>query len=256
MTKCYIIDDELHAIETLKGYIEKIPELELIGTAQNPLIGFNEVLTKNADITFLDVDMPELSGLEVADLISKNTAIIFTTAFSNYAVEVFEKNVADFLLKPISFEKFIKAINRVKTKLQSMQVVKPITDVKEENDYIFINPGIKGKMTKIYLKDITYIEGLQNYILIYTDDNKYLTYLTMKEIEAGIGNKYFKRIHKSYIVNLEKITSVERGKVIIKPKIELNIGLMYKEAFFEQIRSKTINSGRVLGSGFSPGDEG
>jgi two-component system LytT family response regulator len=255
MTTCYIIDDESHAIEILKGYLEKIPDLELVGTAQNPLIGFSEVLSKNVDITFLDVDMPELSGLEVADMINKNTAIIFTTAFSNYAMEVFEKNVSDFLLKPVSFEKFIKAVNRVKSKLQTVQVIPPAPAVKEDNDYIYINPGIKGKMTKIYLKDITYIEGLQNYILIYTDDNKYLTYLTMKEIEAGIGNRYFKRIHKSYIINLEKIVSIERGKVIIKPKIELNIGLMYKEAFFDQIKLKTINSGRVLGSSFLPGDE-
>ncbi len=251
MTTCYIIDDELHAIEILKGYIERTPELQLIGTAQNPLIGFNEVLAGNIDITFLDVDMPELSGLEVADLINKHTAIVFTTAFASYAVEVFEKNVSDFLLKPISFEKFIKAVNRVKNKLQAKEAPKA-----EAPDHIYINPGIKGKMTRINLKDITYIEGLQNYILIYTEDNKYLTYLTMKEIEAGIGDKYFKRIHKSYIVNLDKIASIERGKVIIKPKIELNIGLMYKDAFFEQIRLKTISSARTLYNNSPlPGDE-
>jgi two-component system LytT family response regulator len=252
MTTCYIIDDELHAIEILKSYIEKSPDLQLIGTAQNPLIGFNEVLAGNIDITFLDVDMPELSGLEVADLINKHTAIVFTTAFANYALEVFEKNVSDFLLKPISFEKFIKAVNRVKAKLQPKEPTPA-----PESDHIYINPGIKGKMTRINLKDITYIEGLQNYILIYTEDNKYLTYLTMKEIEAGIGTKYFKRIHKSYIVNLDKISSIERGKVIIKPKIELNIGLMYKDAFFEQIRLKTISSGRTLSNNSPlPGDEG
>jgi len=240
MTTCYIIDDERHAIDTLVKYIEKLPDLKLLGTSQNPLVGFNEVLANKVDITFLDVDMPELSGMQVADLINKHTAIIFTTAFANYAVEVFEKNVADFLLKPIPFDKFVKAVNRVKLKLQNSQPILP-----PAQEYIYINPGIKGKMTKVNLKDITYIEGLQNYILIYTDDNKYLTYLTMKEIEAGINNPSFRRVHKSYIVNIDKIVSIERGMVILKPKIEINIGLTYKESFLEEVKLRTVNSGRL-----------
>lgn len=240
MITCYIIDDEKHAIDTLKNYIDQIPDLKLIGSSQNSINGFNEVLNNKIDITFLDVDMPGLSGLDVVDLINKHTAVVFTTAFPNYALSVFEKNVADFLLKPIPIEKFIKAVERVRKKLQIEKIDNIVSP-----EYIYINPGVKGKITKIILKDILYIEGLKNYVLIHTKEAKYLTYLTMLEIEEGVGSTFFKRIHKSYIVNLNKILSVERGTVLLEQNIAINIGLVYKDAFLEEIRKRTVNSSRT-----------
>lgn len=240
MTSCYIIDDESHAIQTLTSYIQNVPQLVLVGASQNPVTGLQEVLANQVDITFLDVDMPELSGLDVADMIGGHTAVIFATAHADYAVHVFEKNVSDFLLKPISFEKFLKAVNRVQGKLEKIQA-------EPKNDYIYINPGVKGKLVRINLSEITYIEALQNYILIYTQDTKYLTYLTMKEIAAVIGSKHFTRVHKSFIINTDKIVSIERGKVIIQPNVEISIGVNYKEDFYKSIRQLSISSGRSTG---------
>ena len=188
MYKCFIIDDESHAIDTLKKYATDSGQLEITGSSQNPLEAVKYINeNKDIDITFLDIDMPEMSGLDVADLIYKNTAIIFTTGHAGYAVQGFEKNISDFLLKPISFEKFLKSLAKVIDKLEDQQA---LTISKNEN-YFFVNPGIKGKMLKVNYDDVEYIEGLNNYIVIHTPQNNHIIYLTMKEIEAGLPIKSF-----------------------------------------------------------------
>jgi len=240
MNTCYVIDDEEHAIDTIVGYINKFPGLELIGTSINPLIAINEIREKPVDIVFLDVDMPELSGMDVADIISPFTAIIFTTAFPNYALQAFEKNGSDFLLKPISFDRFTKSVTKVQNLIRS----KHQSEVSVNNGYFFINPGVKGKMIKLNYADILYIEGLKNYIVIYTVEGKHITYLSMKEVEKAIPDDQFVRTHKSYIINLNKIKSIDGNSVIMVPNIELPIGISFKDAFFDIIDTKTIRSGR------------
>ena len=240
MYKCFIIDDESHAIDTLKKYATDSGQLEITGSSQNPLEAVKYINeNKDIDITFLDIDMPEMSGLDVADLIYKNTAIIFTTGHAGYAVQGFEKNISDFLLKPISFEKFLKSLAKVIDKLEDQQA---LTISKNEN-YFFVNPGIKGKMLKVNYDDVEYIEGLNNYIVIHTPQNNHIIYLTMKEIEAGLPIKNFIRIHKSYIINIDKVTQMEGNKIMID-KMVLPIGSSFKDKLLKKINNNTIKTQR------------
>ncbi|WP_461452131.1 LytR/AlgR family response regulator transcription factor [Mucilaginibacter sp.] len=240
MNTCYVIDDEEHAIDTLTGYINKFPGLDLIGSNINPLMAINDIREKAVDIVFLDVDMPELSGLDVADIISSFTSVIFTTAFPNYAMQAFEKNGSDFLLKPISFDRFTKSV----TKVQNLIRTKSQNSLPVADGYFFINPGVKGKMVKLNYSDITYIEGLKNYVVIYTSDGKHITYLSMKEVEKALPQDQFSRIHKSYLINLNKIKSIDGNNVILPQGTELPIGISFKDNFFNIIDNKTIRSAR------------
>lgn len=239
MYKCFIIDDESHAIETLKKYANDSGQLEVIGTSQNPLEAVKYINAhKDIDITFLDIDMPEISGLDVADLIYDNTAIIFTTGHAGYAVQGFEKNISDFLLKPISFERFLKSLNKIIKKLDQKEQEEPKND-----SYFFVNPGIKGKMLKINFHDVEFIEGLNNYIVIHTPQNNHIIYLTMKEIEAGLPTEIFIRVHKSYIVNINKVTLMEGNKIMID-KVVLPIGSSFKDKMLKKINSNIIKTNR------------
>ncbi|HEY0175163.1 MAG TPA: LytTR family DNA-binding domain-containing protein [Pedobacter sp.] len=239
MYKCFIIDDESHAIETLKKYAIDCGQLEIMGTSQNPLEAVKYINDhKNIDITFLDIDMPEISGLDVADLIYNNTAIIFTTGHGGYAVQGFEKNISDFLLKPISFSRFLKSLTKVIAKLDKKE-----TEIPKPDTYFFVNPGIKGKMLKINYNDVEFIEGLNNYIVIHTPQNNHIIYLTMKEIEAGMPTDIFIRVHKSYIVNISKVTLVEGNKIMID-KVILPIGSSFKDRLIKKINGSTIKTFR------------
>lgn len=239
MYKCFIIDDESHAIETLKKYAADSGQLEVVGTSLNPLEAMKFINEhKDIDITFLDIDMPEISGLDVADIIYKNTAIIFTTGHAGYAVQGFEKNISDFLLKPISFERFLKSLTKVIAKLETKEPEQPKNDT-----YFFVNPGIKGKMLKINFDDVEYIEGLNNYIVIHTAPNNHIIYLTMKEMEAGLKSDIFIRIHKSYIININKVTLMEGNKITID-KTTLPIGSSFKDKLLKKINSTIIKTHR------------
>jgi len=242
MNTCYVIDDEEHAIDTLVNYINKLPGLNLVGTSLNPLKAIDEITSSNQiDIVFLDVDMPEISGLDVADIISPHTSVIFTTAYPNYAVQAFEKNGSDFLLKPISFERFTKSVTKVQNLIRSKKTAEYHPD-----EHFFINPGIKGRIIQLSYSEIIYIEGLKNYVVLYTTDNKHITYLSMREIEKLLPVSRFTRIHKSYIVNIEKIKSIDGNNVILPPSIELPIGISFKDGFIHLINSRTLRSGRKI----------
>jgi DNA-binding LytR/AlgR family response regulator len=242
MNTCYVIDDEEHAIDTLVNYINKFPGLKLVGTSINPLKAIEDITSSSqVDIVFLDVDMPEISGLDVADILSPHAGIIFTTAYPNYAVQAFEKNGSDFLLKPISFERFTKSV----TKVQNLIRAKTSSENHVEESF-FINPGIKGRIIQLSYSEIIYVEGLKNYVVLYTIDNKHITYLSMREIEKLLPVFRFTRIHKSYIVNIEKIKSIDGNNVILSPSIELPIGISFKESFINLIDSRTLRSGRKV----------
>jgi DNA-binding LytR/AlgR family response regulator len=239
MYKCFIIDDESHAIETLKKYAKDSGQLELIGTSQNPLEAVKFINErKDIDITFLDIDMPEISGLDVADLIYQHTAIIFTTGHAGYAVQGFEKNISDFMLKPISFSRFMKSLTKVIAQLE-----RKIQEEAKNDTYFFVNPGIKGKMLKINFNDVEFIEGLNNYIVIHTPPNNHIVYLTMKEMEAGLPPEIFIRIHKSYIVNINKVTLMEGNKIMIN-KMIFPIGSSFKEQLLKKINNNIIKTHR------------
>lgn len=244
MYSCYIIDDEEHAIETLTGYVKRHPGLELIGSNINPLKAIEEVKNHRGgvDIVFLDVDMPELSGLAVADILSGHSTIIFTTAYPNYALQAYEKNVSDFLLKPISFERFTRSVNKIQNLIKSQQPAEQ--PVMAEDEHFFINPGTKGKVVQLRFSDIQYIEGLKNYVIIYTADDKYITYLSIQDVEKAIPQTRFARIHKSFIVNVDQIKYIDSNQVFMPQNMQLPVGRSFKDDFFNLVQNRTLKSGR------------
>jgi DNA-binding LytR/AlgR family response regulator len=239
MFRCFIIDDESHAIQTLQKYAVDSGLLEITGTSQNPVEAMKIInQRKDIDITFLDIDMPEISGLDVADIIYNNTAIIFTTGHSGYAVQGFEKNISDFLLKPISYQRFLKSIHKVTDQLKQKK-----TEELNNGNYFFVNPGIKGKMIKINVDDVEYIEGLNNFVIIHTPQRNHIVYLTMKEMEGGLQSDVFIRVHKSFIVNIDKVELIEGNRIMIKEN-ELPIGSSFKEGFLKRVNQNIIKSRR------------
>ncbi len=241
---CYIIDDEQHAIDTLIRYVNKSPDLSLAGSSTSPVHAIAALKSIPAvDLIFLDVDMPEISGLEAVGLLPPAANLIFTTAHSNYAYDAFQSNAIDFLLKPVSFAKFTGAIGKAQTRVNVAPFLSPVQH-KEEQSSLFIKPGTRGKVVQIQTSEIIYIEGLKNYVIIYTGSGKHITYLTLAEALAALPKNLFTRIHKSFVVNILKIDTVEGNKVMMKGNINLTIGTAYKEPFAKLIDLETIKSKR------------
>jgi len=238
--KCYVVDDEYHSVEMLIEYIEKTDGLELQGFSTNPLTALNEVTGADPpDITFLDVEMPELSGMEFASLVNLYTRIIFTTSFQEFALEAFEKEAFDFLLKPIGYARFRRSIQRIQRTATSESPEHP-----QKRDFFFVKSEIKGRMVKVTINDILYIEGAQNYIKIHLNTGEIMPYLTINEIEQYLPINQFSRIHQSFIINNERIKAVEQGRVTLDNDISLNLGRFYKEAFLEKMNVLLLKSRR------------
>lgn len=237
---CYIIDDETHAISVLTRYIERTPDLELSGTATNPLNAIAEITSGSPPaITFLDIDMPQLNGMDVAGLLAPLTRIIFTTAFREHALEAFEKDAADYLLKPITYEQFLKSVVKVRkmlaTQTQRNQVYPP---------YFFVKSGIKGKFTRVTVAEIWYIENIGNYVYIHTEQEKIAAYLTLNEVLNHLPENEFSRIHQSFIVNHHRIQSLEHSQVRLSGQLSLPVGATYRQAFRAKFRDAILISKR------------
>lgn len=248
MVTCIIVDDEAYSIDTLSEYIKKADTLKLIGTYADPLSAL-EAIQKGEmpQLVFMDIDMPNISGIELARLIPQHIPIIYITAFSGYALQTFETNVYDFLLKPVSFPSFIKSLNKFFTR-SALPVVSespsPNEVMESPVNYIFINPGVKGKLIKIHYDDILYVEGLKNFVVIYVKAGKHTIYLTMTELEHALPATRFIRIHKSYIINLDRIQSVEGNTVVISEHLRFPLGGTHKERLLALLKKSTLLSGR------------
>ncbi|WP_028980566.1 LytR/AlgR family response regulator transcription factor [Sporocytophaga myxococcoides] len=232
MIRCIAIDDEPLALDIIENYISKLPELQLEGRYTNPLEAL-EVLNKNTiDLLFLDIQMSELSGIQLLKALPNPPIVIFTTAYQKYALEGYELNVADYLLKPIPFERFLKAVNKVKD-LLSLQ--KSTAEQNPLKDFIFVKSDYQ--MVKINLDDIIYIEGLKDYVKIFAGAKPIFAHQNMKSIESKLTNDFL-RIHKSYIISLKKIEAVQKNMVKIAG-IELPVGEIYKEQLFKIINENS-----------------
>jgi two-component system, LytTR family, response regulator len=240
MLKCLIVDDEQHAIDILACYAEQIPSLEIVATSSNPLEALQITYDQPIDLIFLDVQMPGISGLDfIRTLQSHKTKIILTTAYSEFAAEGFDLEVVDYLLKPITLPRFLKAVQKALS-LPVTAINTLIADTLKD-DYIFVKTESKGKMLKINLEDIEYIEGLKNYVGIYHAGKKTLALLNMRELELRLPQKYFVRIHKSYIIAVSRIVSIEGNQVILKnTKAEFAVGNTYKPVFLERMKEKLM----------------
>jgi DNA-binding LytR/AlgR family response regulator len=239
---CYIIDDESHGIDILQKLIDSTPGLELLGANTNPLDALqNFAVSGWPDIIFLDIEMPQLSGLQVADLSHPSTRIIFSTAYAEFAVEAFNRSAFDYLLKPITQERFLRSITNLRNELA------PKT-AEERPDYFFIKTDTKGKVIRIQIADILYVEALANYVQIWLAKEKHLAYLTTGEMEEFLPAADFSRIHKSFIVSHRAIQSLEQGMIRLNSGTLLPIGRVYKDAFMNKTMNHLFRSKRDNGN--------
>jgi DNA-binding LytR/AlgR family response regulator len=218
---CYIVDDERHAIEVLRDYILKTPGLSLFGSSTDPLEALAAIsVPEPPDLTFVDVDMPQLNGLDFAGMVNGRTTVIFTTAYREYAVEAFERRAADYLVKPLFYERFLAAVQRFRD-----------SGIKKEAVDFFVSTGTKGQLVRVPISDIRYIQGADAYIKIYLDKASIMTYMRLAEVIKYLPASGFTRIHKSYIVNDGLVRVIEPGQVRLKDDTRLPLGPSYRNAF-------------------------
>lgn len=240
MIRCIAVDDEAYASEIIATFIQKIPFLELVGTTTNPFEALTWVQGGKVDLVFLDIQMPELTGLQFLKICGDKCKVILTTAYPEYALDGFDLNVVDYLLKPISFDRFYKAAQKAELLFNHSQVLQKTAEVREDAvapvaDYMFIKGESKNKFLKVSYHDILYIEGLKNYVSIYTSNQRIVTYQSLRDLEAVLPQPPFYRVHKSYIVAVDQIRMVD-GNVIYIADQTLPIGETYKENFFKIIK--------------------
>jgi two-component system LytT family response regulator len=241
---CVIVDDEPFARKLMEEYVSKVPDLKLIQSCANPLVAI-EVLRENpVDILFLDINMPEITGLTLLKVLQKKPLVVLTTAYSEYALEGYELDVADYLLKPITLERFLKSVGKVMNRLKSTAPISSLATLPEPapvaeatSPYIFVKDGTR--LVKILLSDIQYIEGLKDYVGIYTKDKKIVTLQTMKALETQLPENQFIRIHNSFIVAFAAIDAIDREKVQIG-KSFLPVSDTYKKSFKEFIEKHQV----------------
>jgi len=240
MINCIIVDDEAHAIEVLQHHIKSIPQLNLIASFTKPTEAITFLNGQQVDLIFLDIHMPEISGIEFIQTIRhEGYHFILTTAYREFAAAGFDLDVIDYLIKPISLTRFLQAVTKAQ-KAISLQNPDRIRDA-IETDYFMVKGQIKGKMIKINLIDIDYIEGMKNYVAFHHNGIRTLALTTMKDIEGKLPAQYFVRVQKSFIIALNKITALDGNRVILKNiSSEILIGETYKQHFMETIKKKQI----------------
>lgn len=239
MITCAIVDDEPLAADLLESYVMKTPFLKLEGKYSNAIDAMAGLRTQPVDLLMLDIQMPELSGLEFAKVIPHSTRIIFTTAFNQYAIEGYKVNALDYLLKPISYIDFLNSATRAEAIINASSL-----DTISQSDSFFVKSDYK--LVRIFYDDILYIEGLKDYVKIYLESSQrpVLSLTSMHAIESHLPTEKFQRIHRSYIVNMNKIKILERGHIIFGEK-RLPISDSYKEQVQNYIHSRTLQ-GRNL----------
>ncbi|MPM68491.1 Transcriptional regulatory protein BtsR [bioreactor metagenome] len=232
---CWIVDDEPLALELLDSYVQKTPFLNLTGKYSSVLQAMNNMPDERIDVIFLDIQMPDVNGMEFARLLDKHTRIIFTTAFSEYALDGYKVNALDYLLKPFSYSDFLSASKKA---LEWFEM-KIASEEKGEAEVSGIFVRSDYKLLHILFEDILLVEGLKDYIKIFTDKEAkpILTLMSLKSMEEELPSAQFIRVHRSFIVNRDKIVRVERNRIIIG-KHEIPIGETYRKTFMEVINGK------------------
>ncbi len=238
--KCIIIDDEPLAIDIIEEYCSKLDFIEVVGTFTNPLDAITVIKGSNVDLIFCDIQMPQISGIDFITSLDNRPLFIFTTAYSQYAVEGFDLNAVDYLVKPIPYHRFIKAVSRAKEFLSKKEkpmegnVFSSVGEITEAKKFIFVKAEYES--IKINLDDIEYIQGLKDYLKIHIlNTNKtILTLMNFKEILDKLPSNQFLRVHKSYVVNVNSIKTVQRNRIVIND-IRIPIGDSHKADFFSAL---------------------
>lgn len=212
--KVLLVDDEYLALNLLEEFVKKIPNIEIIGRVKSPIQAIDILNRQHIDLLFLDIQMPALSGTNLLKTLNKKPVTIFTTAYAEYALDAFDLNAVDYLLKPFSFERFLQAVNKAKLQLSAVQEPVPVsTPPNLEQSYMTFKAD--HKLVKIALKDILFIEGLREYVRIVTADDKIITLESLKKLIERLPTTHFLRVHKSYIINIGEVKSIEGNRLQI-----------------------------------------
>lgn len=240
--KCIVIDDEPFALDLIKGYVEKTQILQLQGVFSNPLKALSFLMQNKTELIFLDINMPELSGIQFLKSLNHKPKVIFTTAYSEYGVESYDFDAIDYLLKPIKYERFLKAVNKAYESINGPSLdgslnepVKLSSDIfMEETSSVLIKSGCK--VHRVNPGSILYVEASGNYMIFHTTDTKVFSLLTMKDVLSQLPQDMFIRVHKSFVVSIKCIDVIERGRLTIKGN-KIPIGSTYREHFFSKWKS-------------------
>lgn len=243
MINVIIVDDEPLAQDVLETYIEQFPELNLVQKCNNAVEANNALKAHAVDLMLLDIQMPQLTGIDFLKSLKSPPKVIFTTAYPNYALEGFELDAVDYLLKPISLDRFIKAVNKASDQiaLERKGETTSVVAEAEEQDFIFVKAD--KKLVKVKYDDIIYIEGLKDYVIIRMDDQRVITLQTMKSLESKLPASRFKRIHRSYIIALDRINAIVGNMVEVMEKGQekhLPIGKNYREELLNIVNQNRL----------------
>ncbi len=241
---CIAVDDELLALKKIQRFAEKIDYLNLLGTFDNALSTFSFLRENKIDLIFLDIQMDEFTGIQLLETLKDPPYVILTTAYDEYALKAYELDVVDYLLKPIPFERFVKAVEKVYARFlkdnsqhQQSQPANGIEQHNEQQEYTFIKSG--NKTVKVYFNKILYIEGQRDYLQIHTEDSKIMTLLNFKKMQELLDPQRFVRVHKSYLIAVDKIDYIENNAIRIKDKL-IPVSNTYKVAFFNLLNKKNF----------------
>jgi len=235
--KCIIVDDEPLAVRLLESYVEKTPDLQLMASFTDSITAINAIKAQKPDLLFLDIQMPNIDGMELAHSLPEETRVVFTTAFKEYAFESYEVNALDFLLKPIRYNKFLAAVDKAKKLHQQWSTVNGQSSMMNT---VFIR--VDGEWRNVPIDKITYVSGMKDYVLFYLDNEPkaLITHLTMKAVEDMLPKDKFLRIHRSYIIAVDKIQKVDRNDCVYIGKEIIHIPDGYLQTFRQFLETRAI----------------
>ena len=236
LISCIIVDDEPLAVKLLESFVTKTPDLRLLGSFTDSVEAINAVKEQKPDLLFLDIQMPDLNGMELAHMIPPTTRVIFTTAFKEYAFESYEVSALDFLLKPIRYNKFLAAVEKAKQWYER----EPADDDEKKSKSLFIR--VDGELRNVTIDSITYVSGMKDYVMFYLDGESkpLITHLTMKAVEAMLPTDKFLRVHRSYIIAVDKIKKIDRNDCIYIGEEIIHVPEGYQQAFHTFIETRSF----------------
>lgn len=236
MIKCITIDDEPLALKQISAFVDKTPFLELIGSCKSAFEAMDVISKNEVDLMFVDIQMPDLTGIDFVKSLDKGQKVIFTTAYEEFALEGFKVDALDYILKPFGYDEFLKAANKARAHFELIE--KATIKVESKDDYLFVKS--EYKIQRINLNDILYIEGLREYVkIVLKQDKPVLSLMSLKSLEEKLPSNRFMRVHRSFIVNLNEIKTVERSRIIFD-KTYIPVSEQYKEKFQDFLSKRFI----------------
>jgi len=233
---CLIVDDEPLAVKLLEQYVESVSYLRLAGTCHSAIEALSQLHQQKIDLIFLDINMPRLTGIELAKTLPQQQKIIFTTAYSEYAVESYELNAVDYLLKPITFDRFIKSVNKALEFFKISEEEQSFVIPPQQEQHVFIKSG--KAIVQIFFNQILFIEGLKDYACFHTKGGKHMVYKRMKELEILLPDNFL-RVHNSFIINRNHVRKIEDHQVYIENEL-IPVSDKYRDRFYEAIQKQTL----------------